>query len=207
MTSDQKNRYYKIFKHPSFQLMEMTKPIAGKAATIREYYDTRKFDPKTGALISGSLMALGDAIHLATALNYDEVVVFRTLGGTSKNKKRLDLLKLDGNVAGARLSIKIPKYVPPPEPLKGPIKQSGGEQLSLEIDQSKINEEDANTKAETTNTAAEPSPAELQPSCDGHTQDQTVTQNDPPAEKKDEVDSAPVGAVSAERTEGQKAGK
>lgn len=73
---------------------------------------------------------MGDAFHLATALHYT-VNEFHTLDGSGRHGRRTDLLKLNGNVAGARLIIVQPKYVPPPEPLKGPMSPVTGSQPGL----------------------------------------------------------------------------
>ena len=50
---------------------------------------------------------MGDAFHLATALHYT-VNEFHTLDGSGRHGRRTDLLKLNGNVAGARLIIVQP---------------------------------------------------------------------------------------------------
>jgi hypothetical protein len=215
MTKEQKDRYYNIFKHPSFQLIELTKPIAGKAAVIREFYDTRKYDPKTQECVSGSCMDMGDAIHLASALNFKEITVFKTLDGTSKRKRRLDILTLDGNVADARLSIKIPNYVPPPAPLKGPVKPTEGQQtvLPLELTNSEEREKDVSIETDKTDVKVEPSPIELRGSSDGHSQGQTASEASKPTEEESaaRAKEAPVGSTkpdpSAEKAEGKEAGK
>jgi hypothetical protein len=75
-------------------------------------------------------MSMGDAFHLATALHYT-VNEFHTLDGSGRHGRRTDLLKLNGNVAGARLLIVQPEYVPPPEPLKGPMSPVTGSQPGL----------------------------------------------------------------------------
>jgi hypothetical protein len=68
---------------------------------------------------------------ISRRLSIFEVAEFQTLGGSGKNKRRFDHLRLDGSVAGARLSIKMPKYVPPLEPLKGPVSSVAGSQTEL----------------------------------------------------------------------------
>jgi hypothetical protein len=130
MTREQKERYQEAFGHPQLQLMDVDRRIAAKAAFIREFYDTRVFEG--GLLKNGSVMSMGDAFHLATAIQY-EADGFQTLDGTGRRKRRTDLLKLSGNIAGSRLVIAQPRYVPPLEPLEGPVGPSvGGMQQSLD---------------------------------------------------------------------------
>ena len=128
MTKEHKEAFAKVFSDPHLQLIDMDRRIVGKASAIRSEYDNRVF--KADGSCTGSIMALGDAIHLATAIHYD-AAEFQTLDGSGARKRRTDLLKLDGNVAGARLLIKLPKYVPPPEPLEGPVSTVGGTQPLL----------------------------------------------------------------------------
>jgi hypothetical protein len=68
-------------------------------------------------------------LHLSTAVHL-KVDEFQTLDGAGK-AKRLDLLRLDGNVALSRLAIKRPQYVPPPRGLEGPLIPTGGAQQRL----------------------------------------------------------------------------
>ncbi len=65
-------------------------------------------------------MSLGDALHAATALQLG-VREMHTLDGSGRRKRRLDLLKLNGNVAGSKVVIVQPYYVPPSEHLQGPV--------------------------------------------------------------------------------------
>ena len=77
-------------------------------------------------------MGMGDAIHLATALHF-EVAEMQTLDGAGKRKRKYDLLRLDGNVAGARLAIKMPKYIAPPQPLEGPLRTGSTDRSQGEL--------------------------------------------------------------------------
>jgi hypothetical protein len=130
LTVEQKDKVAGIFRNPTLQLIDVDRRVAGKAATIRAAYDSRTFNPD-GAVKSGSIMGMGDSIHLATAVHF-EVHEFQTLDGAGRRKRRFDLLTLDGNVAGARLAIKTPQYVVPPQPLTGPVPEPvHGAQLSL----------------------------------------------------------------------------
>jgi hypothetical protein len=139
MTADQKEKFKEIFHHPHLQMVDVDRRIAAKAAVVREHYDTRTYD-KNGNKLGGSFMSLGDSLHVATAIHIS-VREMHTLDGAGKHTKRLDLLKLNGNVAGIKLVIVQPYYVPPPEHLHGPVttlKDTGQMELR-EID----NEKDA----------------------------------------------------------------
>ncbi|HUE21599.1 MAG TPA: PIN domain-containing protein [Bryobacteraceae bacterium] len=129
MSGEHKDAFGRIFSDPNLQMVDLDRRVAGKAAAIRSHYDDRKYKPD-GSVSSGGIMGMGDAIHLATAIHF-EVAEFQTLDGSGKNKRRFDHLRLDGSVAGARLSIKMPKYVPPLEPLKGPVSSVAGSQTEL----------------------------------------------------------------------------
>jgi hypothetical protein len=129
MTSEQKQKFREIFHHRSLQLVDLERRIAEKAAVIREAYDSRTYDKK-GNCIGGSFMSLGDSIHIATALHLG-VNEMHTLDGSGKRMRRLDLLKLNGNVAGMRLAILRPHYVPPPQALSGPVPTISGPQMTL----------------------------------------------------------------------------
>ncbi len=131
LTPEQRIKFQQLFIHPHWLLVDVDKRVASKAAVLRQHYDTRVFDT-SGQVISGSFMSLGDSIHLATALQYS-VAEFNTLDGFGKRTKRIDLLKLNGNVMGVALRIAAPKYVPPPEPLSGPVPQIDGQQQKLEL--------------------------------------------------------------------------
>jgi hypothetical protein len=132
MTKDHKDAFTKLFSDPYLQMIDVDRRIAGKASAIRSFYDTRAFKPDGS--ITGSVMSMGDAIHLATAVHFD-VHEFQTLDGAGARKRRIDLLGLNGNVAGAKLCIQMPKYIPPPEPLTGPLQEMPQRQPGLFEDQ------------------------------------------------------------------------
>lgn len=87
--------------------------------SFRQFYDDRT--NSDGTLRSGGrVIGMGDAIHLATALQV-EVAEMQTLDGAGKRKRKYDLLALDGNVADAHLAIKLPT----PRTEEGPYTGSG----------------------------------------------------------------------------------
>lgn len=190
MKSEDKERYRKVFGHPQLQLMDVDRRIAEKAAIIREYYDTRAFDvqPDGTVVKTGSVMSLGDSFHLATALHY-EVDEFHTIDGAGKRKRRIDLLKLNGNVAEFRLVIVQPKYIPLPEPLPGgPIITTAGEQPGLFPEEVNA-EQNKTSNAETAPASPELSTPDIRGSSNGPPEDQARAE------------------AAEEKTEGKEAGK
>lgn len=164
LTKEQKERYAKIFQHPNLQLYDIDRRIAGKAGVIREATDTRVFNDKM-EVISGSCMALGDALQLATALHLS-VREFQTLDGAGK-KKRLSLLALNGNVAGATIAIVKPYYVKPPEPLAGPLPEDmkGGQTSLLDLLAKEVTEEQSQaSSAATADSGTNDRPSPVTPS-------------------------------------------
>lgn len=152
LTADQKQRYREVFHHPNLQLIDLDRRVAGEAGIIRETYDTRKFD-RLGQVVSGSFMALGDSVQVATALHVNAHEM-HTLDGSGKRKRPLDLLSLNGNVAGRRLIIVRPYYVPPPAPLEGPMPESTtGQQMDLldTVTATNLDANDAKSSAATPN--------------------------------------------------------
>jgi predicted nucleic acid-binding protein len=118
LTREQRGKFDSIFSHRNVILIDIDRRIMDAVAVIRNHY--KKPEAAT--------IGLADAIHLATAIHY-EAHVFLTLDGGGKRPRRCDLLPLNGDVAGSRLVIAKPKYVPPPEPLdEGLIRD--GSQLS-----------------------------------------------------------------------------
>lgn len=170
LTVEQKARFRSIFAAPYFQLVDLDRRVSDKASVIREHYDSREVD-KDGNVIAGSIMAMGDSIHLATAIHFN-IDEFITLDGAGKRQRRLDILSLDGDVAGARLSIHIPKYVPPVEPLQGDQHPVSGNQPSL-FDTPP--EEVRNETAAPITPPTEPISAELRGDSNGHPPNQTGT--------------------------------
>ena len=129
LTKDQKDDFAAAFSHRGLDLIDVDRRISGKASIIRQFYDDRVFN-SDGSVKSGRIMGMGDSIHLASAIHF-EMAEMQTLDGLGKRKRKYNLLQLDGDVAGARLSIKMPKYLAPPEPLKGPLTPISGKQSNL----------------------------------------------------------------------------
>lgn len=169
LSQDQKDAWTRLFTDRRFQLKDADRRISERAGRIRESHDTRTFDadgnPVPG---TGSLMSLGDSIHLATAL-VCRVDGMRTLDGAGRRKRKFDLLTLDGLLSydegepGRCLKITMPEYVPPPkaEELPSIEKTAGGEQAGLF--------EESSDEADETNQeeAIDATPAEFPGSSDG----------------------------------------
>lgn len=113
LSTEQKDQFRKAFSHPRLQLIDLDRRVSIRASVIREHYDDRVFD-SDGNRQSGRNIGIGDAVHLATALSVDGLLEFQTLDGSGRRKRKYDLLALGDEVAGARLRIRMPKYVQPP---------------------------------------------------------------------------------------------
>jgi hypothetical protein len=163
LTKDQKQKFVDAFNSPQIQLMDLDRRIADRAAAIRDHYDTRKLDT-SGKVVDGGPMSMGDSVHLATAIHF-KVDVFNTLDGSGKRQRRVDLLKLTGDVDGYPLAIKIPEFIPPPEPLVGPQSLVKGQQPSLF-------EQEENNETKTSEAKTEPESADVRSGGDGHPEDQ-----------------------------------
>jgi hypothetical protein len=181
LTKEQRTKFTGIFSAPYVQLIDLDRRISGKAAALRDFYDTRKFDGN-GKVTAGSSMAMGDAIQLATAIHLN-VPEFQTLDGSGTRQRRLDILKLNGNVAGARLVITAPAYVAPPPPLTGPQVPIDGAQKSL------FGEQEQTTESTDIKQEAHPGSADVRPGSEGHSEDQTGVET-PEGEAEDAQKSA-----------------
>jgi predicted nucleic acid-binding protein len=93
LTPEQATKLQDIFKRKNVVKINMDSRISQKSSEIRNYYNSR-----------GIKISSPDAIHLATALIYG-VDEFHTLDGDGKQNK---LLRLNGNVAGQPLHIRVP---------------------------------------------------------------------------------------------------
>jgi hypothetical protein len=159
MTAEQRIKFAGIFSSPYLQLVDMDRRISAKSSVIRDRHDTRTYN-LDGSQKGGSFMRLPDAIHLATAINMN-VDVVNTLDGAGKNPRRLDMIQLDGNVAGARLSIKVPTYIPPPQFSESTGEPISGSQASLFATEV--------TNENTTAEKVESEPVDIRRSGNGHT--------------------------------------
>ena len=128
LSIEQKDSFEKVFANPRLQMVDMDRRVSGKASAIRQFYDDRVWGPN--GLESGRNMGVGDAIHLATALHF-RVSEFQTLDGSGRKPKRFELLTLKDDVAGARLKIRLPHFVPPQVFSEGPIPPTNGSQQEL----------------------------------------------------------------------------
>ncbi|GAB9152916.1 type II toxin-antitoxin system VapC family toxin [Bradyrhizobium diazoefficiens] len=92
--------------------ISMDTKVAAMAHDLRDHYATRP------AETSGKMLAVPDAIHLATAILY-RATEFHTFDG-GKTGKSLGLLPLSGDVAGHRLVICKPQARHPQLDLRKP---------------------------------------------------------------------------------------
>ncbi|GJM43212.1 MAG: hypothetical protein DHS20C21_00540 [Gemmatimonadota bacterium] len=93
--TDAGSEFQRLFRRRGFGLLQVTRPIAERAAEIRKFYRD-----------SGSKLPTPDAIHLASAIHY-EAAAFHTFD-KGKSGKGVGLLQLDGDVAGHPLRIHKP---------------------------------------------------------------------------------------------------
>jgi predicted nucleic acid-binding protein len=93
---EQATKFQNLFKRRNVTAINVDSRIAKKASEIRNYYNERKMKLSTP-----------DSIHLATAIIY-EVDEFHTLDGDGPRQRTNDLLRLNGNVAGHSLHIRVP---------------------------------------------------------------------------------------------------
>jgi predicted nucleic acid-binding protein len=98
LSPEQQKKLDDFCLHRRFQEIEINHKVLDLANEIRRYYKSK--EQTTGA----KTVMTPDAIHLATAIQY-EVDVFHTFDG---GKKR-GLLQLNGNVAGHNLIIQKPQ--------------------------------------------------------------------------------------------------
>lgn len=91
-----RDEFTKMLQRPNVMLVIQDERVADKAREIREHY-ARK----------GILLGATDCTQLASAILWG-ADVFYTLDGAGVNPKRNDLLPLNGDVAGHRLTIQKP---------------------------------------------------------------------------------------------------
>jgi PIN domain len=99
MRPDREALFLAFLKRPNVVRIDTEAPITALMGEIFDYYAVNP--------VGGKSMALQDALHLATAINKN-VDAFYTFD--SGKKGGLNLLALDGNVAGHPLHICRPPY-------------------------------------------------------------------------------------------------
>jgi predicted nucleic acid-binding protein len=101
LTPEQVIKFQNLFKRRNVIAINVDSKIARTASEIRSYYSARDIKIKTP-----------DSIHLATAIIY-EADEFHTLDGDGERPRPSDLLRLNGNVAGHPLHIRVPIAIQP----------------------------------------------------------------------------------------------
>jgi predicted nucleic acid-binding protein len=99
MTPEAATKFENIFKRRNVLQISLDNPIADRARFIRDYYHKQSLK-----------ISVPDSVHLATALIY-AVTEFHTLDGSGQRARPNDLLRLNGNVAGYPLLIRVPRKV------------------------------------------------------------------------------------------------
>jgi predicted nucleic acid-binding protein len=101
ISSEQTDKLQDLFKRRNVVLISVDSKIARMASEIRNYYSQKNINIKSP-----------DSIHLATAIMYaaDEC---HTLDGDGERRRPSDLLRLNGNVAGHALHIRVPLAAQP----------------------------------------------------------------------------------------------
>ena len=117
LTPEQKTRLENLFKRRNVVLINIDARIAQMASEIRNYYNER-----------GVKIETPDAQHLATAIIY-EVDEFHTLDGDGDRQRPNDILRLNGDVAGHPLHIRVPTS------LQNPLLQGVGPLPPVEAEQ------------------------------------------------------------------------
>jgi predicted nucleic acid-binding protein len=153
MDGEQINRLQNLLKRRNVVPISVDGRIAQRASEIRNYYNQR-----------GIKISTPDSIHLATAIIYkaDE---FHTMDGSGKRQRPNDLLRLNGDVAGYPLHIRVPVAV----------------QLSLLAGIAPLAVNDKPQKEgqgdiKENSTPPESSAADISGSGNGHSEDQTRTE-------------------------------
>lgn len=119
---EEKTRLDNLFKRRNVVLINLDERIATLAGEIRNYYRIRDIR-----------IATPDSIHLATAVIY-EVDELHTLDGSGPRQRPSDMLRLNGNVAGHSLHIRVPtaaqtSLLTGVGPMELDEKKSGGESV------------------------------------------------------------------------------
>lgn len=104
LDAEQKKKLKDFFSRRGFFEQNLTPKIADRASSIRDYYANLKPSVK---------LLTPDSIHLATAILL-QVDVLNTLDGAGARTRPINLLRLNGNVAGYNLNICKPTCRPKP---------------------------------------------------------------------------------------------
>jgi predicted nucleic acid-binding protein len=99
MSPEQSERLENLFKRRNVISINLDTRIAKRASEIRNFYHEREIK-----------LSVPDCQHLATAILY-EADEFHTLDGDGKRQRPNDLLRLNGDVAGYPLHIRVPTAV------------------------------------------------------------------------------------------------
>ncbi|WP_186100529.1 type II toxin-antitoxin system VapC family toxin [Burkholderia gladioli] len=102
MTATQRKRLEDAFDGRSLVELQIDSRVMALAGEIRDF---QRKSAKKDALKN---VRVPDAIHLASAIHYD-AAEFHTFDGAKNSGHASKLLTLDGNVAGHRLKVCIPK--------------------------------------------------------------------------------------------------
>lgn len=161
LTPEQIVRLQNLFKRKNVTAINIDSRIAQMASEIRNYYNQRGINIKTP-----------DAQHLASAIIYkaDE---FDTLDGDGDRQRPSDLLRLNGNVAGHPLHIRVPTA------MQGSLLAGVG---PMEMDAPKTGGEGGNKEKKD----IEPSAAEIQGSGIGHSKSEATEKKSPDNQKEKE---------------------
>ncbi len=101
LSPEQTAKLQNLFKRRNVIEINVDSKVARTASEIRNYYSA-----------NGIRISTPDSIHLATAIIYG-VDEFHTLDGDGERQRPSDLLRLNGNVAGHSLHIRVPIAVQP----------------------------------------------------------------------------------------------
>lgn len=102
LNAEQKNNLTKVFQNRYIQELSIDARVMDLAGEIRDYQKNQQQKDVIKHIRTP------DAIHLASAIHY-EATEFHTFDGKKADGKSASLLTLNGNVAGHRLKICVPK--------------------------------------------------------------------------------------------------
>ena len=102
ISAAQKKRLEDVFDGRNIQELSIDSRVMALTGEIRSFHAASK---KKGTLKN---IRVPDAIHLASAIHY-EATEFHTFDGARAGSNKGGLLTLDGNVAGHKLRICVPK--------------------------------------------------------------------------------------------------